>query len=96
MIAVASGHDQLEFEIDTQMAGTWLGDAIQNLGMILYQSKMQTQNPGQSVLGFENKLGMLWQNPVTCAACSAVSETSSFLLDNKIVTYGLEQLVGYG
>ena len=72
---------------------SWILDLVDKLGKRFYELKMDTSNPGKSILGYEKELGALWQNFLTCSAWIVGTEIFVHSANFFFVRYGIEQIV---
>ena len=62
-------------EFDNAITGeSWILDLVDKLGKRFYELKMDTSEPGKSILGYEKELGLIWQNFLTWSACIVGTE----------------------
>ena len=75
-----------------------LKSVLSNIGPVLqkvYDLKYSSAKAGTSILGLEQNLGILWQNDLTCATCSATINSIGSLLSLSVFEYATERIIVY-
>ncbi|CAI2362134.1 unnamed protein product [Moneuplotes crassus] len=95
---IAFSHAELKGVQDlkflTPLQQDYVGDISEYVGNAIMRYR-EVAKDGHSLFGFERTLGFLWQNPLTCGVCHSTLPALDFLIDNSIVTPGLEKIIAY-